>query len=172
MTLLTAAVATVTPVAAGHADGTTDESQDGSAKAVHVGHEPHRNHLSAFVGGTEAEDTNTAEKANPEFTLGIDYERRLNRLLGAGGLLEWVAAGERETLLGASLYIHAGRHAKFLVAPCIQGEREHGHSEFVGRFGFAYDFEVRRLTIAPALNIDFAESHEFLVLGVNVGWGF
>ena len=170
--LLIATVAAVTPVAASREEGSKHESHDGSAEAVHAGHEPHRNHLSVFVGGTEAEDNNTGEKEKPEFTLGIDYERRVNRLFGAGGLADWVAAGEREVLFGVPVFIHAGRRAKFLVAPCIQFEREHGHSEFVGRIGFAYDFEVRRLTIAPALNVDCAESHEFLVLGVNVGWGF
>ena len=38
--------------------------------------------------------------------------------------------------------------------------------------GVMYDFEVGGFSIAPAFNVDFVDSEEVLVYGVNIGKGF
>lgn len=139
--------------------------------AAEAGHDEHHHHISFFVGSTQAEETHTGDREDPRFTLGVDYERRINQRIGIGGLLDWVAEGEREVLFGVPVFFHAGRRAKFLVAPSVQRARESDESKFVARFGFAYGFQVGRITLAPVANLDVTHEHEIVVLGLGVGWG-
>jgi hypothetical protein len=64
----------------------------------------HKNHLSLFTGvTTESNDGSTSTA----FSLGLDYERRLNHLVGLGLGGELVLGGdEREALLGLLLSLH------------------------------------------------------------------
>ena len=122
------------PEATGEEHGTTEEHGEEHGEAHH-----HKNHFALFVGSTEAEEHH-GEKGDRDFTLGIDYERRLSKWFGAGAMLDWVAEGNREYLVGPLFILHAGGHAKFFAAPCYQGVRESGEGNFVFRTGFAWDF--------------------------------
>lgn len=55
------------------------------------------NHLSVIIGGTESDEDGT------EFTIGLDYEYRVNELIGLGGVVEY-ATGDYDatTLLGVA----------------------------------------------------------------------
>ena len=137
------------------------------------GHE-HKNHVAGFIGFTEPEEHH-GEKADPDFTVGFDYERRFNKWFGAGAMLDWVAEGQREYLVGPLFILHAGGHAKFFAAPCYQRVREGdegGEGNFVFRTGFAWDFFFGKYSVFPAVYYDFAEGQDFLVFGVGFGMGF
>ena len=41
----------------------------------------HKNHIALFLGATQAE-LEHGEREDPQFTLGLDYERRLTRVVG------------------------------------------------------------------------------------------
>jgi hypothetical protein len=155
-------------VSVGVAQGAlAQESEHGEA-----GHKYHRNHFSLFVGATEGGnvDGEGEERASP--TLGLDYERRLSRLLGIGFLADVAAGDRREFVAGIPLVFHAGRSAKFYVAPGIERSKETGHDEALVRLGFMWNFKVRRMTLSPALNVDFVNGERIYVPGLNVGWGF
>ena len=63
----------------------------------------HKNHIALFIGSTEGE-AEEGEKEDRDFTLGVDYERRLTELIGIGGLYDWVAEGRREFLIGMPVF--------------------------------------------------------------------
>ncbi len=75
------------------------------------GHYFHKNHVSMFLGSTQSEKHH-GERDDPGFSIGLDYERRLNQAVGVGLLVDWVAEGSREYLIGVPLFLHVGTHAK------------------------------------------------------------
>jgi hypothetical protein len=129
--------------------------------------------VALFIGSTEAEEHH-GEKGDRDFTLGFDYERRLNKWFGAGAMVDWVAEGNREYLIGPLFILHAGRHAKLFAAPCYQGVRETGEGNFAFRTGFSWDFYFGngKYTVFPAVYYDFTEGQDFGVIGVGFGRGW
>jgi hypothetical protein len=131
----------------------------------------HENHMALFVGSTEAEEHH-GEKGDPDFTIGLDYERRLNKLFGLGAFAEWVAEGNREYLLGPMVFLHPYKGAKLYAAPCYQHIQESGTDNFVFRVGASWDFEFGEYSVGPNVIYDFADEQDLLVLGVGFGVGF
>jgi len=141
----------------------------------------HKNHLSLFTGGTtESSDGSTSTA----FSLGLDYERRLSRLVGLAGGGELVFGGEeREALVGLYFILHAmeglvlaaGPGLEFAKEGHAEGEEESGTETHAGlRIGVLYEFEVgHRYSIAPSVYTDFIEGKEpTLVWGLAFGVGF
>jgi hypothetical protein len=63
------------------------------------GQEPEsRNEVAFFMGVTD-DDQETA------FSLGLDYECRLKRRLGVGGLVDWASGDLRSGVLGVPVFI-------------------------------------------------------------------
>lgn len=131
----------------------------------------HANHLALFIGSTEAEEHH-GEKGDRDFTLGVDYERRLSSLFGIGGMFDWVVEGRREWLLGPIGFLHPYKGLKFFAAPCYQHIREGEEDEFVFRIGAGWDFEIGKYALTPELIYDFASEQNFFVFGVAIGRGF
>jgi hypothetical protein len=145
--------------------------EHGEQHGEHHGEHFHKNHLAVFVGSTEAEEHH-GEKGDPDFTLGVDYERRLSPLFGVGGMFDWVVEGRREWLIGPIGFLHPYKGLKFFAAPCYQHIREGEEDNFVVRLGAAWDFEIGKYSIAPNVIYEFAGEHDFLVLGLTIGRGF
>ena len=158
------------PAAEHEATGEKHEAEAASGESHGEGH-LHKHHVALFVGSTEAEEHH-GEKGDPDFTLGFDYERRLSRLFGIGGRLDWVAEGRREVLIGPIGFLHASKGLRLYAAPCYQREREGCQDNFVLRVGGTWDFHIGRYVIGPHVIYDFGEEHNFLVLGVGFGRGF
>lgn len=170
---LVATIGLISPVEIYAEDQEADESpseHEGSAEEHGAAHH-HKNHFAVFVGTTEAEE-HQGEQGDPDFTIGFDYERRINDWFGAGALADFVVEGRREYLLGPLFIFHAGKSAKFFAAPCYQKVRETGHHNLVFRTGFAWDFFFGKYSVFPAIYYDFTEEQNFLVLGVGFGLGF
>jgi hypothetical protein len=148
-----------------------DDAPHGEGEA-HSQHEFHRNHIAFFLGVTDGGDAEEGGEEKTAGTLGVDYERRLSRLIGIGFLADYAGGDRREAIAGIPVFFHAGRAAKFHVAPAIEWKTETDESDFAWRLGFAYDFEVGRATIAPALHVDLVEGEQVYVVGVDLGWGF
>ena len=146
----------------------------------------HKNHLSLFTGGTtESSDGETSTS----FSLGLDYERRLSRLVGLAGGGELVFGGdEREALVGLYLLLHATERLVLAAGPGLEfakeghagGEvearqEESGTETHAGlRVGILYEFEVgHRYTIAPSVYTDFIEGKQpTFIWGLAFGVGF
>jgi len=146
----------------------------------------HKNHLSLFTGGTT--ESSGGETSTP-FSLGLDYERRLSRLVGLAGGGELVFGGEeREALAGLYFLLHVTEGLVLAAGPGLEFAKE-GHNEgdveaeqeesgtstHAGlRVGIVYEFEVgHRYSIAPSIYTDFIEGKEpTLVWGLAFGVGF
>ncbi len=161
------------------------ESEEAGHEAAH---EFHANHVAVFLGATtkvgDSEDSETA------FTFGVDYERRISRLLGIGLALDWaVSEHERDFLFLVPLVVHPAGGLKLLAAPGLElgtevahegeagaeseAESTETHSYFAFRFGAEYQFDLGRFSIAPALYLDLiAESRNAWVYGLVLGYGF
>lgn len=146
----------------------------------------HKNHLSLFTGGT-TESSNG--ETSTSFSLGLDYERRVSRLIGLGLGGEFVFGGdEREALAGLYFILHpagglvlaAGPGVEFAKEGHTEGEveaqqEESGTETHAGlRIGILYEFEVgHRYSIAPSIYTDFIEGKEpTFVWGLAFGVGF
>ncbi len=167
LVLMTHVVVCLSVAAAASESEEKQVEHEGSGK-----HEFHRNHVAFFVGPTATEEERPGGTDDPRFTLGVNYERRLTRLLGLGAVLEAVPEGEREAVVLVPVFFHVGRRAKFLIGAGAQRLEDPEETTFVARIGFEYDFHVKRVILTPELNFDFSEEADFSVLGLNIGWGF
>jgi len=146
----------------------------------------HKNHLSLFTGGTTE---STDGETTTSFSIGLDYERRLSRLVGLAGGGELAFGGEeRDALVGLYFLLHATEGLVLAAGPGIEfakerhdgGEvetqqEESGTETKAGlRIGLLYEFEVgQRYSIAPSVYTDFFEGKEpTLVWGLAFGVGF
>lgn len=69
--------------------------------------EHHANHVSLFAGASTLTGETPEGGSGTAFTLGLDYERRLTRIIGLGLLAEYVAGGVgRAFFLGVPLFVH------------------------------------------------------------------
>lgn len=150
----------------------------------HGEHEYHENGVFLFLGGTTE---SVFDDPSTRFSIGLEYERRLSRLVGVvvGG--DFVIGGEgREALAGLLLILRPVGRWGVAAGPGMEIGKEHhadGHEGDGGgdtevraalRVGVLYDFEVGgRYTIAPALFTDFIDGKDpALVWGVELGIGF
>jgi hypothetical protein len=128
---------------------------------------PH--HLSVIVAGTVDDD----EEA---FTLGLDYEYRVNELLGVGAIAEYVFEDlDAWTLLGVA-DIHVWRGFAIQTGPGVEfidgdGE-EQDEEEFVYRIGALYEFEIDRFTVSPQVHYDITTGKDAVVFGFAFGVNF
>ena len=129
---------------------------------------PH--HLSVFLGGTRLDD----DEDTTDFTAGIDYEYRVNRLLGIGAVVEHAFGDVDATTALVVMDIHIYKGFIVQTGPGYEWpDAEEEDDRFVYRLGGLYEFEVGEFTVSPQLHIDFAEdADDALVFGVAFGRAF
>ncbi len=127
-------------------------------------HDFHPNVIAMFVGVT------SEDRREEAFTLGLEYERRLNRSFGLGVIAER-ASGDLDFWVFAVPFAWHNGPWKLYAAPGIEDSDAHG-SEFLFRVGVEYGFEVGGFEISPQLDVDFVDGEEALVFGVTIGKGF
>ncbi len=155
------------------------------------GHHLHKHHFAVILSATEAveehgdehgnghdethSETASSGKDDPDFTIALDYERRLSQLIGVGGTFDWVVEGRREFLLGPIGFLHPFGGSKFWLAPLAERVRETGDWELVVRIGAGWDIPVGKsgkYSIAPFVNYDISEEHELWNVGLAIGRGW
>ncbi len=166
--------------------GEHEEEQHAHAEAAehleHGDHAFHRHHLSIFLGvtdgeierhaeaGAESEEGSVIVEDSRVFSVGLDYEYRLNQHWGIGALVDYVGK-DRSWVAGIPLTLHPGGSWKLLAAPGFENKDDEDR-EFLVRLGVMYDFEVGGYTITPVFNVDLVDDEEVLVYGLNIGKGF
>ncbi|MCC7442389.1 MAG: hypothetical protein IT285_12200 [Bdellovibrionales bacterium] len=125
--------------------------------------EGHDHHLAGFAGLTLTSETSA-------FTLGADYEYRMEEMLGLTALVDFALFDTMTTLVAAGVVYHAGDALKFVAAPGL--EFADGHSAFAIRLGVGYDLHAGGLTLTPNYNADIIDGHVAHVFGLAVGSGF
>lgn len=142
-------------------------------------HHPHKHHVALFNGATSNLDHETTA-----YTIGLDYEYRFSKIVGATLLGEYVATSSSEILAGAGLLFHPYRGLKVVTAPMVLFAEEHNEEHhntsiekqdkkatFAFRFSAAYDFYIGNLSLGPVINYDLGETNS-ISYGVAVGIGF
>ena len=125
-----------------------------------------RHELGLFLGITTKE-------GETGVSVGLDYEYRLSRLFGIGGVAEYTGADFREGLLGVPFYWHAWKELKLVAAPAVEIEPAERSSAFVVRLGGEYGFSVRSgIEIAPALYFDVSSEDVAVVVGAAIARSF
>ena len=143
----------------------------------------HRNEAALIVAGTAEHEGGTF------FTLGGEYERRLNEHWAMGGEVEHLFDADR-WVVAAPVTYHIGRGFKVFAGPGFEraeAEPEEGEpaetathereTHFLVRIGGGYGFEfAERYSISPALILDFIHENgnrvRGFVFGVSFGVGF
>jgi hypothetical protein len=125
---------------------------------------PH--HLSVVIGGTHI-----PHEDETAFTLGLDYEYRLNPTLGLGFVAEHAFGPVNSTTLLAVADIHLTERLALQAGPGM--EFVHGETFFVARLGALYEFEIgENLTLAPQIHYDYSSHDDAIVFAIGIGKAF
>lgn len=174
------------------AAGEEHEGGEAHGEEHEEGHHLHKHHFAVIISSTEGVESHDEEhhgnghgethsessgsgKDDPDFTIGFDYERRFTQLFGFGGMIDWIAEGRREFLVGPVGFLHPFKGSKFWLAPLAERVRETGDWALVVRIGAGWDFPVGKsgkYSIAPNINYDISDEHQLWVLGLAFGIGF
>ncbi|MEM7409096.1 MAG: hypothetical protein AAF430_02540 [Myxococcota bacterium] len=141
----------------------------GAARADEPLWHEHPHHLSLLVAGSDdAEET--------ALTLGVDYEYRLNALLGLGVVAEYAFEEIDAVTVLAVADLHLWRGLIVQTGPGIEiVDGPAGGSddlEIAYRVGVLYELEVGHFTVSPQLHYDFTSGENSFVFGGAVGVGF
>lgn len=129
----------------------------------------HRHHVGLFLGAA-SRPTHEGEREHG-FAAGLEYEYRLRRWLGVGGLAEVATGDLRDAVFVGLVHLHPWRGLQLSAGGGVEINRE--ESEGVGRFGVAYQLPLgERWTLAPNLNVDVVEGEPTWVYGLVLGLGF
>jgi len=132
--------------------------------------EEHPHHGSVVVAGTSV--LSADETA---FTLGVDYEYRVNELIGVGGVVEY-AFGDIDALtLLAVADVHLWRGLAMQIGPGVEfvDDGEETETFAIGRIGALYELEFGEgYTISPQFHYDISNGEDAIVFGVALGLAF
>jgi hypothetical protein len=138
----------------------SEESEHGHPEGVHE----NTNDVALFLGNTQHHDENG-------FSVGLDYEHRLNPIAGVGGLVEYSAGDFDSWIIAASLFVHPYKGFRLILAPGF--ENKDCCTNFLFRTGIAYQFEIdNKWSISPEYDIDFVHGEAAHVYGISFGIGF
>lgn len=144
------------------------ESIDTESFSAHQSEHTRKQHLSVFLGDTRL--LRPGESDYDAFTIGIDYEYRVNRRFGAGFVAEYAVDPLDATSVLAALDVH---FYKGLVVQLGLGvEFIEGNSNELGRIGVLYEFEFGHTTLSPQFHWDVTSAEDSLVFGIAIGRNF
>ncbi len=125
----------------------------------------HRHHFSVIFAGTSLVDEDETG-----FTLGGDYEYRINKNFGTGIVLERAFGTVDATTLLAVVDLHVWRDLIIQVGPGVEFTED--ETVVAGRLGAVYEFELpQNVTLSPQVHYDISRE-DAIVFGVAVGRAF
>jgi hypothetical protein len=133
------------------------------------------NVLSFIVGGTSDDDEDA-------FTVGLDFEHRVNRYLGVGAVVEYATDDIDSVAMIGVLDIHLWRGLAIQTGPGVEfvGEEEEedgattsvNRREFLYRVGMVYEFEIGKLLVIPQVHYDYTSGKDSVVYATAFGFKF
>jgi len=141
-------------------------AEESGTSAIH--HHESPNHLSLFLGNTHL--LVPGEGNEDGFTAGLDYEYRLSRVFGVGGVAEYASGALDATTLLVALDIHLYKGAVLQLGAGV--EFIEGHTNELGRVGILYEFEFGEVTVSPQFHFDYTSAEDSLVFGFALGRNF
>ena len=134
-----------------------------AAQEAHA-EKPH--HISAVIGGTHI-----PHEDETAFTLGVDYEYRLNQTLGLGFVAEHAFGPVDSTTLLAVADIHIAGGFAIQTGPGVEFVND--ESFFVARLGALYELELgEHFTVSPQLHYDYSGHDDAIVFAIAIGRAF
>ena len=133
-------------------------------------HPDKRHHLSILTAGT-----NVPSEDYTAFTVGIDYEYRINRRLGVGFVAEQAFSKIDATSLLAVADIHLWRGLTLQIGPGVEfvDKGEKNETFALARIGALYELELGEgYTISPQFHYDISSGADAIVFGVAFGRAF
>lgn len=130
----------------------------------HVDHDFHPNVLGIFLGATGE------NRRDADFTVGIEYERRINESFGVGAVVERAFGDHDFWVMVIPFAYHTGAW-KWYVAPGMENKDRHSN-EFLVRVGLEYVFEVGKYELSPQIDVDFVDGEQVYVMGIVFARGF
>lgn len=125
--------------------------------------EEKKNDLSLFLGNTSNADASA-------FTIGADYQYRVNRILGVGAFIDYASGKIHSTLIGPAIFVHVWNF-EFTIAPSVEFSDNDVAATY--RLGVQYDFEMSKFSVSPALYFDSERKEKpAWVYGVSFGFKF
>jgi hypothetical protein len=109
------------------------------------------------------------ERRENGVSLGAEYVRRFNELLGVGVLADRTWGDLDFWVYAIPFRLHVDRW-RFTVAPGV--ERSHGHTENLVRLSAAYAFPLKSSSFATGIGIDFVDGEQVYLVGASIGFGF
>jgi hypothetical protein len=123
--------------------------------------EESKNEISLFLGGTTSEDKTA-------FAIGVDYQYRIKKWVGIGGLVDYAMGDFKSTLVGIPLFLHASDF-EFTIAPAV--EFSDGDAAIALRLGAAYEFKTSVVSISPSVFFDTVRDDKpAWVYGISLGF--
>ncbi len=123
----------------------------------------HHHHISLFTGATHAHEVSYG-------TIGLEYEFRLNDLLGLGANYEKIQSDPEAT---STILFGCFHFGDLGVIAGLGQEENDGHSSNVQRLGALYYFNFEPYSISPSVAYDFIEGgHSAITFGILWGVGF
>jgi hypothetical protein len=119
--------------------------------------EPHST-LGVFLG-------DTTENRRDGLTLGLEYEYRLNEVVGIGLTAEHVGGAFDTNVIAIPIAAHRGRW-KLYAGPGIEFSDDGDEPLF--RIGAEYGFHYGSLEISPQLDLDFVNGERLFVFGLVI----
>ena len=110
--------------------------------------------LAIFLGGSTNKDASA-------FTIGADYQYRINKIFGVGALIDHAAGDLQSTIIGPALFLHVSPF-EFMVAPVIENSDD--ELSPVVRLGVGYEIELSVLSIVPSVFMDTERAGEITVV--------
>lgn len=147
-----------------HAQEHSGAEPDGAHETSHA----RKQHLSVFLGDTVL--LRPGESDYNAFTIGVDYEYRVNQLFGAGFVAEYATGPIDATSLLAALDVHI--HKGLVMQLGLGVEFIEGTSNELGRIGVLYEFEFGHTTLSPQFHWDVTSAEDSLVFGIAIGRNF
>jgi len=90
--------------------------------------------------------------------LSLDYEYRLSRRFGIGGLVELTGADFRDGVIAVPFYWHVWEDLRVLAAPGVEILPDGDSTSALLRVGGEYGFEMTKgWKVAPGLFVDFGD---------------
>ena len=138
-------------------------------------------HPSFFIGATTPTGAqHVFNNTATWFTVGVDYEYRINKPLGISIFTEYLFAAHEEFLFGLPVFVHPWRGLKLNAGPLLALVHEakteetplEWHSKYGYRLEVGYDLYIDRYTITPIINYDRVAGHGEFNYGVAIGAGF
>ena len=132
-------------------------------------HEDKPHHLSVLLAGTHIDSADETA-----FTLGVDYEYRINKLFGVGAVAEYAFDDIDATTLLAVVDVHLWRGLALQVGPGVEfvDEGEENETFAIGRIGALYELDFEGYTISPQFHYDISSGKDAIVFGLAIGVAF